>query len=113
MCGIAGVINRKKTVNVGEQMRLMLQGLKHRGPDSTGYAMYGTPKKKGFVMRFKISENEAEKVKAVIDSPEQLKERKSQVDAIMKKHGAKEPNKAPAPHTLFDMNLISKAILLI
>jgi glutamate synthase domain-containing protein 1 len=28
MCGIAGVINRKKTVNVGEQMRLMLQGLK-------------------------------------------------------------------------------------
>ena len=89
MCGIAGVINRKKTVNVGEQMRLMLQGLKHRGPDSTGYAMYGTPKKKGFVMRFKISENEAEKVKAVIDSPEQLKERKTQVDAIMKKYGAK------------------------
>jgi glutamate synthase domain-containing protein 1 len=89
MCGIAGVINRKKTVNVGEQMRLMLQGLKHRGPDSTGYAMYGTPKKKGFVMRFKISENEAEKVKAVIDSPEQLKDRKTQVDAILKKHGAK------------------------
>ena len=89
MCGIAGVINRKKTVNVGEQMRLMLQGLKHRGPDSTGYAMYGTPKKKGFVMRFKISENEAEKVKTVIDSPEQLKERKTQVDAIMKKYGAK------------------------
>ena len=55
MCGIAGVINKKKTVNVGEQMGLMLQGLKHRGPDSTGYAMYGTPLKKGFVMRFKIS----------------------------------------------------------
>ena len=49
MCGIAGVINKKKTVNVGEQMGLMLQGLKHRGPDSTGYAMYGTPLKKGFV----------------------------------------------------------------
>ena len=64
MCGIAGVINKKKTVNVGEQMGLMLQGLKHRGPDSTGYAMYGTPLKKGFVMRFKISENEAEKVNA-------------------------------------------------
>ena len=27
MCGIAGVINKKKTVNVGEQMGLMLQGL--------------------------------------------------------------------------------------
>ena len=49
MCGIAGVINKKKTVNVGEQMGRMLQGLKHRGPDSTGYAMYGTPLKKGFL----------------------------------------------------------------
>jgi len=89
MCGIAGVINRKKTVNVGEQMRLMLQGLKHRGPDSTGYAVYGTPLKKGFVMRFKISENEAEKVKAVVEAPEVLKSRKDQVDKILKKHGAK------------------------
>ena len=50
MCGIAGVINKKKTVNVGEQMRLMLQGIKHRGPDSTGYAMYGKPKKDGFIL---------------------------------------------------------------
>ena len=40
MCGIAGVINKKKTVNVGEQMGLMLQGLKHRVPYSKGYAMY-------------------------------------------------------------------------
>ena len=41
MCGIAGVINRsKKSVNVGEQMRLMLQGIKHRGPDSTGSVSY-------------------------------------------------------------------------
>jgi len=61
MCGIAGVINRKKTVNVGEQMRLMLQGIKHRGPDSTGYAMYGAPLKTGFIIRFKVSENSAEK----------------------------------------------------
>ena len=84
MCGIAGVINRKKTVNVGEQMRLMLQGLKHRGPDSTGYAMYGTPKKKGFVMRFKISENEAEKVNAVVDSPEVETVEKAEILSIGK-----------------------------
>ena len=89
MCGIAGVINKKKTVNVGEQMGLMLQGLKHRGPDSTGYSMYGTPLKKGFVMRFKISENEAEKVNANVDSPADLKNRKNAVDSILKKHGAK------------------------
>ena len=60
MCGIAGVINKKKNVNVGEQMSLMLQGIKHRGPDSTGYAMYGKPKKDGFILRFKVSENVAE-----------------------------------------------------
>ena len=93
MCGIAGVINRSKTnksVNVGEQMRLMLQGIKHRGPDSTGYAMYGVPMKKGFILRFKISENAAEvKGSSKSEDPEILKDRKKQVDSIMKEHGAK------------------------
>ena len=89
MCGIAGVINKKKTVNVGEQMRLMLQGIKHRGPDSTGYAMYGKPKKDGFILRFKVSENAAEKVNVKPEDPELLKDRKKQIDAIMKQHGAK------------------------
>ena len=90
MCGIAGVINRKKTVNVGEQMRLMLQGIKHRGPDSTGYAMYGTPLKTGFIIRFKVSENSAEKNgSSKSEDPSVLLDRKKQVDAIMKKHGAK------------------------
>ena len=89
MCGIAGVINRKKTANVGEQMRLMLQGIKHRGPDSTGYAVYGKPKKDGFILRFKISENAAEKVNVKPEDPEVLKDRKNQVDLLMKEHGAK------------------------
>ena len=93
MCGIAGVINRSKTnksVNVGEQMRLMLQGIKHRGPDSTGYAMYGVPLKKGFILRFKISENAAEvKGSSKSEDPEILKDRKKQVDSLMKEHGAK------------------------
>ena len=51
--------------------------------------MYGTSLKKGFVMRFKISENEAEKVNATVDSPADLKNRKNAVDSILKKHGAK------------------------
>ena len=41
MCGIAGLIHRKGTSNVGQEMTSMLQALKHRGPDSTGFAMYG------------------------------------------------------------------------
>ena len=42
MCGIAGIIHKGKSTNVGSQMQQMLQSLKHRGPDSTGYALYGT-----------------------------------------------------------------------
>ena len=40
MCGIAGLIHKGKQSNVGNEMTAMLQALKHRGPDSTGYAMY-------------------------------------------------------------------------
>ena len=40
MCGIAGLIHRGKSSNVGNELQAMLQALKHRGPDSTGYALY-------------------------------------------------------------------------
>ncbi len=43
MCGIAGIIYRDGPHAVGEDMKQMLQSMKHRGPDSTGYALYGTP----------------------------------------------------------------------
>ena len=43
MCGIAGVIYKdKKTHPVGEALTLMLESLQHRGPDSAGYAIYGS-----------------------------------------------------------------------
>ena len=38
MCGIAGLIHRGKSSDVGKELQDMLQALKHRGPDSTGYA---------------------------------------------------------------------------
>ena len=41
MCGIAGLIHRGKSSNVGSELQGMLQALKHRGEDSTGYALYG------------------------------------------------------------------------
>ena len=40
MCGIAGLIHRGKSSDVGKELQSMLQALKHRGPDSTGYALY-------------------------------------------------------------------------
>ena len=56
MCGIAGLIHKGKQSNVGSQMTSMLQALKHRGPDSTGYAVYSEGKDDEFVMRVKVAE---------------------------------------------------------
>ena len=39
MCGIAGIIYRDGEHTVGADMTRMLQSMKHRGPDSTGYAL--------------------------------------------------------------------------
>ena len=46
-----------KTSTVGSEMTTMLKAMKHRGPDSTGFALYqeSMPKNK-FVMRFKVAE---------------------------------------------------------
>ena len=43
MCGIAGIIHRDKPGAIGDEMIAMLEALKHRGPDSTGFALYGEP----------------------------------------------------------------------
>ena len=50
MCGIAGLIHRGKSGDIGKEMTAMLQSLKHRGPDSTGYALYGSPKGNALIM---------------------------------------------------------------
>ncbi len=54
MCGIAGLIHRGKSSNVGLELQGMLQALKHRGEDSTGYALYGDTDGKNFIARIKI-----------------------------------------------------------
>ena len=53
MCGIAGLIHRGKSSDVGNELQLMLQALKHRGPDSTGYALYADNDGENFIMRFR------------------------------------------------------------
>ena len=58
MCGIAGIIHRGNPGGIGKEMTSMLQSLKHRGPDSTGFAMYGVPSENEMVMRFKVAEQE-------------------------------------------------------
>jgi len=55
MCGIAGIIYRNGGSEIGRDMTRMLQSMKHRGPDSTGYALFG-PRSHGYVMRFKLAD---------------------------------------------------------
>jgi glutamate synthase domain-containing protein 1 len=57
MCGIAGIIYRDGggERHVGRDMTAMLQAMKHRGPDSTGYALY-RPESDGYVMHVKLAE---------------------------------------------------------
>jgi hypothetical protein len=56
MCGIAGIIYRDGSRNVGRDMTRMLQSMKHRGPDSTGYALYGQPHDGQVVMRYTLAD---------------------------------------------------------
>ncbi len=57
MCGIAGIIYRDGggEHRVGADMTAMLQAMKHRGPDSTGYALY-RPAADDYVMHVKLAE---------------------------------------------------------
>jgi glutamate synthase domain-containing protein 1 len=56
MCGIAGIIYRDGSEHeVGKAMTAMLQSMKHRGPDSTGYALFHPPTT-SLLMRYKLAD---------------------------------------------------------
>jgi methylamine---glutamate N-methyltransferase subunit A len=55
MCGIAGIIYQQRSGPIGADLARMLQAMKHRGPDSTGYALYGEPGDL-LVMRFTLAD---------------------------------------------------------
>lgn len=87
MCGIAGLIHRGKSSSVGSEMTAMLQALKHRGPDSTGYAVYGEPVASGdYIMRVKVAEREdIDKGHGIMD---RIAGRVSQVESLLEQYGA-------------------------
>ncbi len=87
MCGIAGLIHRGKSSDVGSEMTSMLQSLKHRGPDSTGFALYGNPTDGQYVMRFKVAEQED--MNRGFDIQQEVKDRRAAVDARLKELGVK------------------------
>ncbi len=57
MCGIAGIIyrNGNGAHRIGRDITSMLQAMKHRGPDSTGFALYHSPGQE-LVMRIKLAD---------------------------------------------------------
>ena len=64
----------------------MLQSLKHRGPDSTGFALYGNPKSGEHVLRFKVAEQED--MRHGFQIHDQLRERRAEVDRRLDELGA-------------------------
>ena len=86
MCGIAGLIHRGRTSDIGTEMTAMLQSLKHRGPDSTGFAVYGKPQSNEFVMRVKVAEQED--LAAGFRIYDEIKERRQIVDDRLAAKGA-------------------------
>jgi len=100
MCGIAGLIWKGgASSDVGTEMTQMLQALKHRGPDSTGFALYGKPEKGVEVLRFKVAEQE--EMSTGFDIHRQVTERKAAVDTRLEEMGARVTEREEATEYAF------------
>ena len=86
MCGIAGLIWKGKNSDIGSEMTSMLQALKHRGPDSTGFALYGNASQNQYVMRFITAEQEA--MSSGFDIHAEVEAREEEVEKRLKESGA-------------------------
>jgi hypothetical protein len=86
MCGIAGLIHRGRSGDIGREMTSMLQALKHRGPDSSGFALYGKADTDAQIMRFKVAEQED--LAKGFQIHDQMRDRKAMVDARLAELGA-------------------------
>jgi glutamate synthase domain-containing protein 1 len=88
MCGIAGIIYRDGggERHVGRDMTAMLQAMKHRGPDSTGYALY-RPESEGYVMHVKLAEA-SKNGHHDFDLDERLRRQRTEVEERIKGIGA-------------------------
>jgi len=85
MCGIAGIIYRDGAHPIGHDMTRMLQSMKHRGPDSTGFALYAPPNGH-IVMRYKLADaNDARD----FDFHERLERHRQEVEVRLGNLGAK------------------------
>ena len=100
MCGIAGLIWKGGvTSDIGSEMTQMLQALKHRGPDSTGFALYGQGHDDVEVLRFKVAEQD--EMKTGFNIHRQVIERRDTVDTRLEELGAEILKKEEATEYAF------------
>ena len=87
MCGIAGIIYRDGSEHaIGDEMTRMLQSMKHRGPDSTGYALYGNGENGNLVMRYKLADANTPRD---FDFEDRLRRNSTEVEARLASLGAR------------------------
>jgi glutamate synthase domain-containing protein 1 len=89
MCGIAGIIYRDGSTHpIGDEMTRMLQSMKHRGPDSTGYALYGNGggENGNLVMRYKLADANTPRD---FDFEERLRRHRAIVESRLAQLGAR------------------------
>jgi methylamine---glutamate N-methyltransferase subunit A len=86
MCGIAGLIyrNGNGAHRLGDDLTRMLQSMRHRGPDSTGYALYRAPEKE-LIMRVKLADGPAD---GDLDLADALRRRRNGVRTRLLEGGA-------------------------
>jgi methylamine---glutamate N-methyltransferase subunit A len=89
MCGIAGIIYRDGSTHpIGDEITRMLQSMKHRGPDSTGYALYGNGggENGSLVMRYKLADANTPRD---FDFEERLRKHRAIVESRLAQLGAR------------------------
>ena len=81
MCGIAGIMYRGggQSFDTGEALIQMLDGCQHRGPDSTGFALYGAAQPGQLKLRFFL-DNEQDSEEIV----QTIRRRLSELGAVIK-----------------------------
>ena len=80
------IIYRHVAHDIGRDMTLMLQAMKHRGPDSTGYALYGPAQDGLVVMRYKLADANDPRD---FEFQERIERHRKQVESRLKAIGAR------------------------
>lgn len=101
MCGIAGIIHRDGSSPIGDEMTSMLQAMKHRGPDSTGFALYGAPTEE-WLMRVKLADANTPRD---FDFDERLARNRAEVQRRLRAMGARFDGVEELNPTTFDVRV--------